>query len=394
MPLARSILHVDMDAFFASIEQLDDPALAGKPVLVGHEGRRGVVTAASYETRVFGCRSAQPMAVARRLCPQAIVMPVRFARYREVSDQLFSILERFSPLVEPLSIDEAFVDVTGTERLFGPAERVAGMIKTQVRRELGLTASVGVAPNKFLAKLASDLEKPDGLTVIGAGEIEKTLAPLPISRIWGIGPKTAAKLNGLAIHCIGDLRKYPAAFLRDRFGIEADRYLRLSQGNDVREVTPDRHAKSIGQEQTFGEDLTDPEDVRATLLGHAEQVAARLRRHHLRGARITVKIRDGEFKTCTRSRTLGEPTDQTRTIWQAARELFDEWASDSFRPVRLIGMSAAELTAGEGQLALFVDPTAEKQQKVDRAVDEIARKFGHSGIRRGRAVRGDSGAPG
>jgi DNA polymerase-4 len=373
-----------MDAFFASIEQLDDPAIRGKPVLVGHDGRRGVVAAASYEARVFGCRSAQPMAVARRLCPSAIVVPVRFSRYRETSDRLFTLLEQFTPLVESLSIDEAFLDVTGTERLFGPAQRVAEMIKIEVRKELQLTASVGVAPNKFLAKLASDLNKPDGLTIIRADEIEKTLSPLPINRIWGIGPKTAAKLESLAIRTIGDLCKYPAEFLQQRFGIEADRYLRLSQGKDVREVTPDHQAKSIGQEQTFGEDLTDPEDVRATLLGQTEQVGYRLRRHGLRAARITVKIRDGEFNTCTRSLTLGEPSDQTRALWQAALRLFDTWADKSFRPVRLIGMSTAQFTLGAGQLPLFPDPTSEKQRKLDRALDQLTQKFGQPIVHRGR----------
>jgi DNA polymerase-4 len=353
-------------------------------VLVGHDGKRGVVSAASYEARVFGCRSAQPMAVAKRLCPHAIAAPVRFDRYREVSDQLFTILETFTPLVEPLSVDEAFLDVTGTERLFGPAEQVAVLIKQRVREQLQLTASVGVAPNKFLAKLASDLNKPDGLTIIRADEIEQTLSPLPITRIWGIGPKTAARLESLAIRTIGDLRKYSPDFLRDRFGIEADRYLRLSQGTDVREVTPDHLAKSIGQEHTFGDDLTDPEEVRSVLLETVEQVARRLRRHHLRAARITVKIRDGQFATCTRSRTLTEPTDETRTLWQTARELFDQWASDQFRPVRLVGMAGSQFTAGERQMPLFVDPDSQKQQRLDQALDSIASKFGKPIVHRAR----------
>jgi DNA polymerase-4 len=383
-PPERSILHVDMDAFFASIEQLDSPELAGKPVLVGGNGRRGVVAAASYEARVFGCRSAQPMSVARRLCPSAIVMPVRFARYREISDRMFSILERFTPLVEPLSIDEAFLDVTGTERLFGAPDRIAKMIKTQVRAELQLTASVGVAPNKFLAKLASDLNKPDGLTIIRADEIEQVLSPLPITRIWGIGPKTAAKLESLAIRTIADLRKYPAEFLQERFGIEADRYLRLGQGKDVREVTPDHSAKSIGQEQTFGEDLIDPEHVRSTLLGQCEQVARRLRRNNLRASRVTVKIRDGEFATCTRSATLSEGSDETRALWQAALGLFDGWAEKSFRPVRLIGMSTAQFSVGAGQLPLFPDLARDKQRKLDRALDQLTQKFGTPVVKRGR----------
>jgi DNA polymerase-4 len=373
-----------MDAFFASIEQLDDPALRGKPVLVGGVGGRGVVTAASYEARVFGCRSAQPMAVALRLCPHAMVVRTRFSRYREVSNRLFELLGRFTPLVEPLSIDEAFLDVTGTERLFGPAVEVAKAIRRMVRAELGVTASVGAAPNKFLAKLASDLNKPDGLTVIPADRIDEILAPLPISRIWGVGPRTAARLEGLAIRTIGDLRKFSPEFLRQRFGMEADRYLRLGRGMDERAVTPDHQAKSIGQERTFGENLMDPEDVRSELLEHCENVGVRLRRHALRAGRITVKIRDGEFTTCTRSRTLGEATDQTHVIWNTARTLFDEWAISRFKPVRLIGVSTADLTRGDVQLGLFDHQSSEKQRRLDQALDGINDRFGKSTMRRGR----------
>src|SRR3954470_9503132 len=218
MPPPRSILHLDMDAFFASVEQLDDPRLRGKPVLVGHDGSRGVVAAASYESRAFGCRSAQPMAVAKRLCPHAIVMPVRFARYHEISSRVMTILESYSPLVEPISIDEAFVDLTGTDRLHGPGDRVARAIKQRVRDELQLTASVGLAPNKFLAKLASDLEKPDGLTIVRPEQIDTLLPPLSLTKIWGIGPKTAARLETLGLRTIGDIRRIGHDWLRDRFG--------------------------------------------------------------------------------------------------------------------------------------------------------------------------------
>ena len=363
--------------------------MRGKPVLVGHDGRRGVVTAASYEARVFGCRSAQPMAVARRLCPHAIVARSRFYRYRELSNQMFSILDAFTPLVEPISIDEAFLDVTGTERLFGPPEDLAKEIRTRVRSELGITASVGVAPNKFLAKLASDLNKPDGLTIIRADEIEQTLRPLSIDRIWGIGPKTAAKLSALSVKTIGDLQKLSPEFLRDRFGIDADKFVRLSAGNDGRPVTCDRQAKSVGQEQTFGIDLADPEDVRAVLLGQAEQVGARLRKHGMQAKRVTVKIRDGEFHTCTRSLTLREATDQTRQLWRNGRDLFDAWTRTSFRPIRLIGFSASDLSGGElgngEQLPLFADPVSIRQRRLDHAVDQLAARYGTPVVHRGHA---------
>ena len=375
----RSILHVDLDAFFASVEQLDHPEYRGQPVLVGHDGRRGVVTAASYEARVYGCRSAQPMSVARRLCPHAIVARSRFYRYRELSGRMFSILDEFTPMVEPLSIDEAFLDITGTERLFGSAVDVAKAIRVRIKSDLGITASVGVAPNKFLAKLASDLNKPDGLTIIRADEIRQTLRPLAIDRIWGIGPKTAAKLAELSVKTIGDLEKVPADLLRARFGIDADRFIRLSAGNDVRSVTSDRQAKSVGQEQTFGIDLSDPEDVRGVLLEQTEQVGMRLRKNGLQASRITVKIRDGEFKTCTRSCTLAETTDQTRTLWNAARELFDAWAAKSYRPIRLIGASAGDLvgTTDFGiQLPLFQDSTGIRQRALDQVVDRLTARYG------------------
>ncbi|MBC8107797.1 MAG: DNA polymerase IV, partial [Anaerolineae bacterium] len=293
MESPRAILHVDLDAFYASVEQLDDPTCRGKPVLVGGIGNRGVVTAASYEARVFGARSAQPMSVARRLCPQAIIKPTRFERYHELSARMFTILENYTPLVEPLSIDEAFLDITGSLKLFGTPHFIATEIRRRVQKELGITCSVGVAPNKFLAKLASDMNKPDGLTTIDADNIEATLSPLPIGRIWGIGPKTAKKLNDLGVKRIGDLRKLDPDFLRNRFGIEADRYLRLSIGNDVREVVPDHQAKSIGQERTFGVDLIEVDHVRDNLLGQVEQVARRLRKHGLLARGVTLKIRDG-----------------------------------------------------------------------------------------------------
>jgi DNA polymerase-4 len=382
----RSILHVDMDAFFASVEVLDNPALAGLPVLVGGDGPRGVVAAASYEARKFGCHSAQPMSVAKRNCPHAVIVPARHRRYRELSDAVFTIFERFTPLIQPLSIDEAFLDITASLRALGPAAQIARQIKDTVKSETGLTASVGVAPNKFLAKLASDLEKPDGLTIIRPQDIDRILPPLPIGKIWGIGPKTAAKLQSLNIKTIADLRKMSLDWLTERFGVDADHYRRLALGQDDRPVTPDRQAKSIGQEETFGVNVADHEQLRQTLFTQAEQVARRLRKAALRAKSVWVKIRYGDFKTITRQLTLKEPTDVTTTLFEAAQTLFNTWAKESFSPVRLIGLAAKNLTEDPDQLSLFPDPNLQKQKTLDTVLDKINQKLGKSTIRRARGI--------
>jgi DNA polymerase-4 len=390
MVFGRSIFHVDMDAFFASIEQMDDPGLRGKPVLVGYDGPRGVIAAASYEARQFDCHSALPMAIAKRRCPHAVIVPVRFTRYREISQQMFAIFDEFSPLVEPLSVDEAFLDLTGTEKLLGEAEDVARRLKQRIRTALGLTASIGVAPNKFLAKLASDLQKPDGLVVVRPDEVDSLLISLPVNKLWGVGPVMAGKMTQFGIRTVGDVRKHSAETLERMFGQDAGRLLRLAHGVDDRPVVPDREAKSIGQEHTFGVDVIDPADVRRVLFEQVEQVGRRLRRHGLFARTVSLKIRYGEFETITRSMTLKDATDGTSDIWSAASALFDKWCEKSFRPVRLIGASTSQLSHGPAQMSLFVDPQNEQKKKLDAVADKITAKFGAAAIRRGGGLSSSS----
>jgi DNA polymerase-4 len=378
----RTILHLDMDAFFASVEQMDNPELRGKPLLVGHAGPRGVVTTASYEARPFGCRSAMPMVTARRLCPHAIVVPVRGARYREVSDQVFRILDDFSPLIEPLSIDEAFLDLTGAEHLFGDGAAAAAKLKARVKAEVGITASVGVAQCKYLAKLGSDMKKPDGLTVIAPEDVDRLLPPLPVTRLWGVGKMTAGRLETASIRTIGDFRRAPHAVLQGILGSDAQRLMQLAHGIDDRPVVSDCEAKSIGHEQTFEVDVANVDEVRAVLLELTEQVAARLRRHKLKCRGLSLKIRYGEFKTISRSATLEQATDLTADLWKRAEGLFAAWARE-FQPVRLIGITAERLQAGGGQLPLFAEPGRQRQQQLDAITDQINARFGKRSIRRG-----------
>ena len=383
---ARLILHLDMDAFFAAVEQMDHPELRGKPLLVGGDGPRSVVCTASYEARPFGCRSAQPMAVAKRMCPEAIVVPVRHARYREVSRQVFEVLDAFSPVVEPLSIDEAFLEVTGMERLLGPPLELGTALKRKIREKTGIVGSVGIAPNKFLAKLASDMNKPDGLKVIRAQEAEAVLSPMPVTKMWGVGPATAERLERFGMRTIGDLRRAAAADLKLAVGDEADRYLRLAQGLDDRPVVPDRAAKSIGHEQTFEVDVADAAHVRSVLFEQVEQVARRVRMHSFYARTITLKIRYGQFETITRSATLDEPTDSTDLLWKTTAGIFDRWVASGFRPVRLIGMHVSGLGHQRGQLGLFTQEDQGKRAKLDQVTDKIARKFGDGSIKRGGSI--------
>jgi DNA polymerase-4 len=373
-----------MDAFYASVEQLDDPSLRGKPVLVGYDGPRGVVAAASYEARAFGCHSAQPISVARRQCPDAIVVPGRGRRYHDLSKHVFAIFDDITPLVQPLSIDEAFLDVTGSTRLLGPPHAIATLIKRRIQEETVLTASVGLAPNKFLAKLVSDWDKPDGLTVITADELPDRLAPLPIRDMWGVGPASEQRLRRQGIRTFGDLQQLTPEDVRHRLGEHGEHLRLLSLGIDERVVTSDRGAKSIGHEQTFEVDLEPARHVRRILLEQCEQVARRVRKHDLRGRTITVKIRFGDFKTISRSATVREPTDRTDVVWGEAARLFDRWCREGFHPVRLIGVTVSNLEdAAAGQLGLFADPEADRRRDLDRATDAIRERFGARSIGRG-----------
>jgi DNA polymerase-4 len=358
--------------------------LRGKPLLIGHDGPRGVVSTASYEARPFGCRSAMPMVTAKRLCPQATVLPVRGDRYREISRQVFVIFDEFSPVVEPVSIDEAFLDLTGTDHLFGSPVQAARELKRRIRQDVGITGSVGVSYCKYLAKLGSDFQKPDGLTMIGRADVERVLPPLPVTRLWGVGKATAARMEAVGIRTIGDVRARGEFLLRRIVGSDATRLWELAQGIDERPVVPDRDAKSIGHETTFEEDVADPDEVRRILLELTEGVGMRLRSNAVRARGVSVKIRFGAFTTITRSVTLREATDVTREIWESARTLFEEWARE-FVPVRLIGVTADRLESGAEQLNLFADPGQKRQKRLDALTDQINRKFGKQSIRRGGA---------
>jgi DNA polymerase IV len=383
--VARSILHVDMDAFYASVEQRDCPELRGKPVLVGGSpDGRGVVCAASYEARPFGCRSAMPTAVALRLCPTAIVLPVRMSRYREVSRQVFSIFDEFSPLVEPLSVDEAFLDLTGTEELFGPPPATARQLKTRIREVTGLTASIGVAPNKFLAKLASDLRKPDGIVVIEPGKEQEVLDPLPVERLWGVGAATLRRFERLGVKRVEQVRQVPLEVLTQNFGSSGEHFYRLARGMDDRPVQPDRGAKSISHEITFSQDVDDPDALRDVVRHQIEDVAYRLRAHDSYARTVQLKIRYPDFTTLTRAQTLPDATHQTQALMEAALSILETWWKDSPHPLRLLGTGASNLVSAESrQLSLFTD-TDPRQERLDAALDEVRRRFGAEAVRRGR----------
>jgi DNA polymerase-4 len=377
------ILHVDMDAFYASVEQRDQPELRGKPVIVGGSAAgRGVVCAASYEARKFGVHSAMPAVTAQRLCPSGIFLPIRMDYYVQIARQIREIFFAFTPLVEPVSLDEAFLDVRGCEPLFGPPPEIGRRIKERIKTEIDLVASVGVAANKFLAKLASDSSKPNGLLVIDPLRVEEFLAPLPVGRIWGVGKKAEQKLKRLGIHTIGDLAAADEDRLVKQFGQSARQIRLLAMGIDERQVVPDREAKSISTETTFPRDIADRDTLQSWLLELVEQLGQRMRHHKLRARTIELKVRSSSFETRIRSITLPEPTDVTETIWKAARELFERRVPKSLFPVRLLGVGGTGLVR-EPAPDLFADEAQERQRSVDRAFDAIRAQFGTNAIRRG-----------
>jgi DNA polymerase IV len=383
-----TILHVDMDAFYASVEQRDRPELRGRPVIVGGSAEgRGVVCAASYEARRFGLHSAMPAVTARRLCPQGVFLPVRMSYYAQISRQLHQILLSFTPLVEPISLDEAFLDVHGCEGLFGPAPEIARKIKARIRAETELTASVGVAPNKFLAKLASDLRKPDGLVVIEPHQGHEVLGPLPVGRLWGVGKRGEKRLRALSLHTIGQIAALPEQILIDHFG-EAGRQLwLLARGQDERAVVPDEEAKSVSTETTFARDIGSRHVLRSCLLELVEHLGPRLRRHGVRARTIDLKLRSSDFRTYTRAQTLPEPTDLTEVIWQTAANLLDTRVPNDWLPLRLLGVGATGLVRDlPVQGHLFEESWRAKQRALDSTVDAIRHQFGRSAIRRAQGM--------
>jgi DNA polymerase-4 len=383
------ILHVDMDAFYASVEQLDDPSLEGQPVVVGGLGPRGVVATANYPARKFGVHSAMPMGRARRLCPQARFIRPRMERYREKSSEVFRILRNFTPLLEGLSLDEAFLDVTGSLKLFGGPEEIGVRVKQEIQQLTGLTASVGMAHNKFLAKLASDAQKPDGLLWVRPDQVRAFLDPMPVSRLWGIGKQTAPRLRALGILTIGQLRRADDTALQPVLGNRVGHFQRLARGEDERPVETSRPDKSISHEVTFDSDIVDGSELLAELQRQAESVARRLRAQGLMARTVVVKIRDGSFRTVTRSRSLRACTSNTRTLYRMARALFENWrASHRATPIRLLGVGAAGLEpANAGEQAVGDRRDSRADRDLDRVFDDINRRYGEAGIVHGQVLR-------
>ena len=382
--MTRAVLHVDMDAFYASVEQHDDPSLAGKPLIVGWEGARGVVAAASYEVRRYGVHSAMPMRTALRLCPQAICVRPRMSRYQEVSRLLFGVFREVTPLVEGLSLDEAFLDVTASAHLPGGAVEIARAIKGRIAALTGLTASVGVGPNKLVAKIASDLMKPDGLTVVDVARVHAVLDPLPVRRLPGLGRKTGAKVEAAGVHTLGELRSAPDAVLWPLFG----RYTALTRerasGIDERPVLPEVEEKSLSAEDTFERDIGTPGILPRQLARLADLAASRLRARGLQTSCIGVKIRRGDFATFTRQRAVAPPTCEARAVSAVAAELLARWlAANRGAKLRLLGVVLTGLTPAS-QLGLFEE--TRRAGRLDAALDEARARFGHRALRRGNTI--------
>ena len=379
----RTILHVDMDAFFAAVEQRDRPELRGKPVIVGadpKEGRgRGVVSTASYEARRFGVGSAMPISEAWRRCPQGVYVHPDMEKYARESERIMEVFHRFTDLVEPVSIDEAFLDVTGSARAMGTGDEIGRKLKSSIRQETELTASVGVATSKLVAKVASDMRKPDGLVVVRPGTEAEFLAPLPVRRLWGVGPKMEETLAKLGVVTIGDLARLEPGRLERRLGTHGHDLQRLARGDDDRDVSSEPEgAKSLGQEHTYDRDTADGARLRATLLALADGVAGRLRAHGLRARTVTLKYRDEDFHTTTHARTLAEGTDSGNALFRVASELYAEVHGG--KKVRLLGIYASHFGEGTPQLGLFDGPRT--PTPADRVRDEVAKRFGDEALTR------------
>ena len=384
------ILHVDMDAFYASVELRDQPALTGKPVVVGGLGARSVVLSATYEARAFGVRSAMPVGRARRLCPQAVFIPPRHGLYSAVSKEVMAIFRAVTPEVEPLSLDEAFLDVSGALRRLGSPARIAELIRAQVREQQGITCSVGVAPIKFVAKIASARCKPDGLLVVPVAGLLEFLHPLPASALWGVGDRAEEVLARLGLRTVGDIAHVPLATLQRELGAAGEHLWSLAWGRDERRVVPRREEKSVGAEETFATDVDDPEVIRRELLRLSGRTAQALRAAGCVARTISVKLRLASFKTITRSRTLAEPTDVAREIYTTACALYEASGLDGRARLRLVGVRAAGLRPAEAaarQLAFDDRPVGWRE--AEQAVDQIARRFGSDAVRPAALVPGD-----
>lgn len=385
------ILHVDMNAFFAACHQAQEPALKGKPVLVSGDpsSRHGIVLTASYEARRFGVKTAMPTAQALRLCPQALIVAPNFRLYSFYSKQIMAILNSFTPLVEQYSIDEAWLDVSGCENLFGPADNIAREIKQEIKHQLDLSCSIGIAPSKILAKMASDLEKPDGLVIITADNIASRIWPLAVDKLFGVGPQTTAALNSLGVFTIGDLAGFPVAVLKQRFGAYGPYLAQLAQGQDHSLVDPNPDtAKSIGNSITLPQDAETAAEIETILLALAEEVGTRLRRRNLKGSTITVSVKTPDFRLITRSRTYPEATNLTETIYRRAGEIYRQHLQG--RRVRLVGVTVSNITAaGAGtQLSLFSASEDDKRARLAQTVDQVRARFGDRSLVRARLLHG------
>ncbi len=389
MSKSRVILHMDMDAFFAAVEQRDNPDYMGKPVIIGADPKggkgRGVVSTCSYEARAFGVHSAMPIRTAYKLCPHGIYVWPRGKLYGQVSKQVFELLYEFTDQIEPLSIDEAFMDVTGSIRLFGEGKKIARLIKDRIKEKLDLIASVGVAPTKYLAKIASDLEKPDGLVVVEPDKIKEFLHPLPISRLWGAGKQTQKVLHKMGINTIGDLAVYPENILKKKLGKVGDHFYKLAHGIDNREVHPGQGVKSVSNEHTFSKDLKDGVQLRKRISALCEKVGFRLRKQQLTGKTIHLKLRYSDFSTITRNKTVSMPTSETEKIYKTITSLFDKNYIKG-QAVRLIGVGVSGFEKeGSHQLSIF-DAVDKKGLQIDALEDEIRLKFGTKIINRAASV--------